>query len=104
MVMDDGMKQQIEQDIKNNKVVLYMKGEPQMPMCGFSAKVVEVLGKHGAEYVSRNILENEVLRQSIKEFSNWPTIPQLYVNGEFVGGCDVILQLDQSGELEKILA
>ena len=76
-----------------------MKGNKQMPMCGFSNQVVHILNQVGVEFESKNVLEDDILRQAIKEFSDWPTIPQLYVNGEFIGGCDIITELYQSGEL-----
>jgi monothiol glutaredoxin len=97
----DTIKDQISQD----RVVLYMKGTPQFPQCGFSATVAEVLKRCGVtEYKSFNVLQDESLRQGIKEYSNWPTIPQLYVDGEFVGGCDIIREMYQTGELQQLLA
>jgi monothiol glutaredoxin len=102
--MDDAVKQRIEEDIKNNKVFLYMKGSPEFPMCGFSAQVIEVLKTEGVEFGSCNILEDEAVRGGIKEYADWPTIPQLYAGGEFVGGCDIIVEMHQSGELAKVLA
>lgn len=101
--MSEQMKQQIDQDVKNNKVVVYMKGEKLMPMCGFSAQVANILNSMNVDYEARNVLADDDLRQSIKEYSDWPTIPQLYVNGEFVGGCDITTQLYQNGELRKML-
>ncbi|KAJ8945444.1 hypothetical protein NQ318_009902 [Aromia moschata] len=96
----------IEKLVKNNKVVVFMKGVPEQPMCGFSNAVVQVLRMHGVNYDAHNVLQDDSLRQGIKEFSNWPTIPQVYINGDFVGGCDIILQMHQSGdlieELEKV--
>lgn len=83
-------------------VVLFMKGEPEFPMCGFSARVVQVLNKIGVEYTAYNVLEDEDIRQGIKEFANWPTIPQLYVNGEFIGGCDIVLEMFEAGELQTL--
>lgn len=97
-------KQEIEKDIKENKVVLYMKGNKMAPMCGFSAHVVQLLTQHNVEFETRDILEDQELRAAIKEFSDWPTLPQLYVNGEFVGGCDIVNELNQSGELKTILS
>jgi monothiol glutaredoxin len=94
----------IHADIKANPVILFMKGNKQMPMCGFSAQVVQILGSYDIGFEARNVLEDDALRQGIKEFSNWPTIPQLYVSGEFIGGCDIIVQLHESGELEGVLA
>jgi monothiol glutaredoxin len=97
-------KAQIEQDINSNSVVLYMKGSKTEPMCGFSAQVVNALNDTGVEYVTKNVLEDEYLRQAIKDFSDWPTIPQLYIKGEFIGGCDIVLELYQSGDLQKQLS
>ncbi len=93
----------IKNDIKNNQIVLFMKGDRQMPQCGFSAKVVEILNASGADYVTRDVLADEYLRKVIKEYSDWPTIPQLYVKEEFIGGCDIIMELQANNELEKIL-
>ena len=101
--MSEQMLQKIGDEVKNNKVMLYMKGDKDFPMCGFSAQVVHILNTLGAEYETRNVLEDDDLRQSIKEFSDWPTIPQLYIDGEFVGGCDITTELYQSGELQKML-
>ena len=96
--------QTIRDQIGSNHVVLYMKGSPQLPQCGFSATAAEILRRCGVDdYASYNILEDEALRQGIKAFSNWPTIPQLYVNGEFVGGCDIMREMYQSGELQQLL-
>ena len=97
------IKQQINESITNNKVMLYMKGTPEQPQCGFSAKVVHILEVLNAQYNSENVLNNPELRQAIKEYSDWPTIPQLYVNGEFLGGCDIITELYLNGELDAIL-
>ena len=95
----------IKEQVTQNRVVLYMKGTPQFPQCGFSATVAEVLKRCGVtEYASFNVLQDDSLRQGIKEFSNWPTVPQLYVNGEFVGGCDIVREMYQSGELQQLLA
>jgi monothiol glutaredoxin len=96
-------KSQIARDIKENRVMLYMKGNKMMPQCGFSAQVVQILNKIGVEFQTKDVLQDAELRQAIKEFSNWPTIPQLYINGEFIGGCDVATELYQSGELQKLL-
>lgn len=101
--MDDMIKKRIENDIKNNKVMLYMKGTPDAPQCGFSARAVDILREHNADFHSFNVLEDEAIRQGIKEYADWPTIPQLYVNGEFIGGCDIMTELRENGELEKIL-
>jgi monothiol glutaredoxin len=93
----------IENEVKSNQVVLFMKGTPQFPMCGFSGQVVQILDHLGVAYKGLNVLESDELRQGIKSFSNWPTIPQLYVNGEFVGGCDIIREMFQAGELQTLL-
>jgi len=97
------VREKIENDVKNNKVVLYMKGTPDMPMCGFSAQTVSILQSYNIPFKAINILEDEEIRQGIKEYANWPTIPQLYINGEFVGGCDITTELHQNGELAKLL-
>jgi monothiol glutaredoxin len=94
----------IQGEIEGNDVMLYMKGNPMFPQCGFSARVVQILSHMGVPFNSANVLEDMELRDGIKEFSNWPTIPQLYVKGEFVGGCDIVTEMFQSGELEALLA
>lgn len=91
--------QQIDRDVKSSDVVLFMKGTPQFPMCGFSGQVVQILDFLGVPYKGVNVLDDEAVRNGIKEYANWPTIPQLYVKGEFVGGCDIIREMFQSGEL-----
>ncbi|XP_065562708.1 glutaredoxin-related protein 5, mitochondrial-like [Artemia franciscana] len=92
--------------VNKNKVVVFMKGVPEQPMCGFSNAVCQILRMHGAPYEAHNVLEDESIRQGIKEYSDWPTIPQIYIGGEFVGGCDIMIQMHQSGdlieELEKV--
>ena len=93
----------IDDEVRGNEVVLFMKGTPQFPMCGFSSQVVQILARLGVAYKGLNVLENDELRQRIKTYSNWPTIPQLYVKGEFVGGCDIIREMFQSGELQSLL-
>ncbi len=101
--MRDEIKQQIENDLKSNKVILYMKGTKDSPMCGFSARTVDILKEHEVPFKTVNILENEELRGALKEYSDWPTFPQLYVDGELVGGCDIVTELHGSGELTKLL-
>ena len=96
-------KQRIESLIGSDKVVVFMKGNRQRPQCGFSAQVVQILDAHLPSYTTFDVLQDPDLRQGIKDFTNWPTIPQVYVNGEFVGGCDILTELYQSGELETVL-
>ena len=96
--------EQIDQTVKSNDVVLFMKGTPQFPQCGFSSQVVQILDYLGAPYESVNVLESLDMRQGIKDYTNWPTVPQLYVKGEFVGGCDIVREMFQSGELATHLA
>ena len=94
----------IQETISTHDVVLYMKGTKTMPQCGFSSQVAGILNYLGVEYADQNVLEDENIRQGIKDFSNWPTIPQLYVKGEFVGGCDIIRDMTFSGELDQLFA
>jgi len=94
----------IKTDIKDNDVVLYMKGTPVFPQCGFSAAVVQVLSHLGVKFKGVNVLDDPELREGIKRFSNWPTVPQLYVKGEFVGGCDIVREMFQTGELGELLS
>src|SRR3981189_497480 len=98
------IEQFIENEVKSNDVVLFMKGTPQFPQCGFSGQVVQILDHVGVGYKGLNVLESAELRDGIKTYSNWPTIPQLYVKGEFVGGCDIIREMFQAGELQQLLA
>ena len=95
--------ERIKQDIKDNDIVLYMKGTKIFPQCGFSALVANVLNTLEVDYISVNVLEDEDIRQGIKDFSNWPTIPQLYIKGEFVGGSDIMMEMYESGELQKVI-
>ena len=99
--MEQSTKDKIQNIIDENDVLLFMKGTPVMPQCGFSAAVVGVLSHMGIKYNSVNVLEDPEIREGIKEFSDWPTIPQLYVKKEFVGGCDIIREMHESGELIK---
>ena len=97
------IQQTIRQEVENNPVVLFMKGTPTFPQCGFSGKVVYLLQQHGIDFKAINVLEDDAIRQGIKTYSNWPTIPQLYVNGEFIGGCDIVTQLHEQGELARFI-
>ena len=96
------LEDQIKSDIKSNSVMLYMKGTKIMPMCGFSATIVNILNVYGIEYESVNVLENPEIRIKLSEYSDWPTIPQLFVKGELIGGCDIAMELHKSGELKDI--
>ena len=100
---DNPLFQRIQNEINENPVMLYMKGTAMFPQCGFSARVVQILSHLGVPFKTVNVLEDSELREGIKQFSHWPTIPQLYVRGEFVGGCDIITEMFQSGELETVL-
>jgi monothiol glutaredoxin len=91
--------EEIDNEVKSNDVVLFMKGTPQFPQCGFSGQVVQILEYLGVPYKGVNVLESAEMRQGIKDYTNWPTVPQLYVKGEFVGGCDIVREMFQSGEL-----
>jgi monothiol glutaredoxin len=101
--MSDPVHSRIQAEISENPVVLYMKGTQVFPQCGFSARVVQILSHVGVPFKGVNVLEDMALREGIKTFSNWPTIPQLYVKGEFVGGCDIVTEMFQSGELASML-
>ena len=100
--MDQQVKEQIENEINNNKICLFMKGTPDAPQCGFSMAVANILKILNVEFKGVNVLENQNLREGIKTFSEWPTIPQLYVKKEFVGGCDIVKEMYEKGELNKI--
>jgi monothiol glutaredoxin len=102
--MSDELKERIVSDINHNNVILYMKGTKEIPMCGFSSTVVKVLSMYNIEYKDINVLEDPNIRVKLSEHSNWPTIPQLFVKGELIGGCDIIIELHNSKELEKILS
>ena len=101
--MDTTVHQRISQEVADNPVVLYMKGSPVFPQCGFSAAVVQILSHLGVKFKGVDVLADPGICQGIKEFSNWPTIPQLYVKGEFVGGCDIIREMYETGELQQVL-
>src|ERR1700680_1091425 len=98
------IEQFIRNEVEGNDVVVFMKGTPQFPMCGFSGQVVQILDHLGVAYKGLNVLESDDLRDGIKSYSNWPTIPQLYVKGEFVGGCDIIREMFQAGRMQELLA
>lgn len=102
--MTDAIHAEIDAAVKNNDVVLFMKGTPVFPQCGFSSTVVQILDYLGVEYFATNVLENQLVREGIKTYSDWPTIPQLYVKGEFVGGCDIVKEMFEEGELRDLFA
>lgn len=95
---------QIKSDITSNDVVVYMKGNEKFPMCGFSGTVVQILKTLGVEFKAIDVLQDEELREGIKAFTNWPTIPQIYIKGEFIGGCDIVREMYQTGELQALLS
>ncbi len=94
----------IQQIVTANEVVLFMKGSPDFPQCGFSGRVVQILKEHNCSFKSLNVLEDPDIRQGIKDYSNWPTIPQLYVRGEFIGGCDIVVDMHSNGQLQELLS
>ncbi len=102
-MLADNTRKFIESLVKTNRVMLFMKGNPTFPQCGFSAAVVEVLKKHGTPFHHFNVLSDQAVREGIKEYAEWPTIPQLYVDGEFVGGCDIVREMDFNGELATLV-
>jgi monothiol glutaredoxin len=102
--MDNSVAERIKNDIQSNDVVLYMKGTPVFPQCGFSSTVVQVLTHLGVKFKGIDVLADPSIREGIKQFSNWPTIPQLYVKGEFLGGCDIVREMYESGELQELLS
>lgn len=95
--------ERIQNDIDTNRFMLFMKGNAQFPMCGFSSKVVDILNHLNLEFATADVLQDMELRQAIKEFSDWPTLPQLYVEGKFVGGCDIVMEMFETGELQKLI-
>ena len=102
--MSNPVHEKIDSLVKGKKVVLFMKGVPEAPQCGFSARVVEILNSLGVQFDAVNVLADPAIRQGVKEYSNWPTIPQLYIGGEFVGGCDIVVEMAQRGELQQLVA
>lgn len=102
-MIDEQTRQKIEQQLGDNPVLLYMKGTPDFPMCGFSAQTVAALRAVGAEFATVNILDEPELREALKQYSSWPTYPQLYVNGELIGGCDIAVEMYNNGELARLL-
>lgn len=102
--MENAIFEKIQKDINENDVVLFMKGTADFPMCGFSSLVVQVLKQLDVPFKDLNVLDDPELRQGIKDFTNWPTIPQLYIKGEFIGGCDIVREMYESGELQTLLA
>ena len=102
--MEETLRDRIQGIIDSNEVVLFMKGTKHFPQCGFSATVVEVLRRSGSDFQDVNVLEDPAIRQGIKEFANWPTIPQLYVRGQFIGGCDIVREMYGNGELDALLS
>ncbi len=97
------IQEQIDQVVRENELVLFMKGTPDFPQCGFSGRAVQILQTLGSKFVGVNVLESDEVREGIKSYSNWPTIPQLYVKGEFVGGSDIMMEMFESGELEELI-
>jgi len=94
----------IDEEVKKYPIILYMKGSRAMPMCGFSGRVVDILNALEADFVTRDVLEDDDLRSAIKEYSDWPTLPQLYINGEFIGGCDIVQELFRAGKLKSMIS
>jgi monothiol glutaredoxin len=101
--MANDVRSQIEEMVKKNKVLIYMKGTPTFPMCGFSATTIQIFDSIGLPYETVDVLENPDIREGVKQYSSWPTIPQVYINGEFVGGCDIIREMHSSGDLESLV-
>ncbi|MCF7822298.1 MAG: Grx4 family monothiol glutaredoxin [Mariprofundaceae bacterium] len=102
--MNDTVEQQIDKLVQEHDIVLFMKGTPQFPQCGFSQRVAAILNSHGIAFAAVNVLLDPAVREGIKVYSDWPTIPQLYVKGEFIGGCDIVAEMEESGELAGLLA
>ncbi len=102
-MLSQNLKKQIENDVQNNKVVIYMKGTADAPLCGFSARSIQILQSYHVPIKDYNVLASEELRQGIKEFTHWPTVPQIFIGGQFVGGCDIINEMHENGELAQML-
>ncbi len=102
--MTDSAAERITKTVTDNDIVLYMKGTPTFPQCGFSSTVVQIFDYLGAEYASVNVLDDPAIRQGVKDYNNWPTVPQIFVKGEFVGGCDIMREMFETGELKTLLA
>jgi monothiol glutaredoxin len=100
--MAEDLMKKIQSQIDQNKILIYMKGTKEIPRCGFSARVVEIFKSYGVPFETVDVLADPELRQALKEFSNWPTFPQVYINGEFIGGCDICVEMDENGELEPL--
>ncbi len=101
--MDDSLKEKIDNKVQSQRVVLFMKGTPAFPQCGFSNQAIQILRSHSAEFETVNVLDDTEIREGIKEYGNWPTIPQLYVDGEFVGGADIMMEMHNAGEMAGLL-
>ena len=101
--MNPEVQKRIAEDVKNHKIIMYVKGSKEMPMCGFSKRVMDIFLDLGAKFETRDVLSDPEIREGVKEFTQWPTIPQIFINGEFIGGCDIVNDLYLSGELKKIL-
>lgn len=101
--MNENLKKQIEQDIQQNRVLLYVKGSPQFPQCGFSKAVMDIFTKLGVAFATRDVIADPEIREGIKQYTNWPTIPQVFIKGQFVGGCDIVRDLYAKGELAKMV-
>jgi monothiol glutaredoxin len=102
--MSDSVLQQIDKVVKDNDIVLFMKGTPDFPQCGFSQRVAAILSSHNISFAAVNVLLNGAVREGVKAYADWPTIPQLYVKGEFIGGCDIVSEMHENGELDELLA
>ena len=101
---ESSVQERINSEVKNHPVLLFMKGNPESPQCGFSAQVTTILKNHNVNFHAIDVLEDYDIREGVKEFSSWPTIPQLYVRGKFIGGCDIVMDLERKGELAEVLA